>query len=132
MSPVDSEEGGEIRGPCVSSPCVFLSGAPRDSSVLRGPSWRAGFDDFGFHSSIPSYSTTFHLSLFFSPFLDSRFLKTLHHDQSNSFFQFVIENCYLRYPRFAIRGTRVERSSSRSSRRKKIDYYRSSIGHGIV
>lgn len=119
MSPVDSEEGGEIRGPCVSSPCVFLSGAPRDSSVLRGPSWRAGFDDFGFDSSIPSYSTTFHLSLFFSPFLDSRFLKTLHHDQSNSFFQFVIENCYLRYPRFAIRGTRVERSSSRSSRRKK-------------
>lgn len=64
VSPVDSEEGGEIRGPCVSSPCVFLSGAPRDSSVLRGPSWRAGFDNFGFDSSLS-------LSLFF--FSISRF-----------------------------------------------------------
>lgn len=114
MSPVDSEEGGEIRGPCVSSPCVFLSGAPRDSSVLRGPSWRAGFDNFGFDSvsSIPRHSIFFplSLSLFFS-------ISRFQIPRSRSIelvlrsFQFVhFENYYLRYPRFVIRGTRVERS----------------------
>lgn len=61
-----------------------------------------------FHD-IPSFSLS--LSLFFSPFPDSRFLD---HDQSNSFFDrsssSILKIINLRYPRFVIRGTRVERS----------------------
>lgn len=126
VSPVDSEEGGEIRGPCVSSPCVFLSGAPRDSSVLRGPSWRAGFDNFGFDSSIPRHSISLFLplSLFFLHFQipdSSKSSITINRIRFSTVPIRSIENYYLRYPSFVIRGTRVERSSSRV--KKKIDYY---------